>query len=556
MDPAPLCGPRPDPRRSRQPPAPARGRPVLPRRAARPGADSPPLERGFAILVVTAGAGTLLPRPATRCRSPRRHGARPVGRRAMSARGRDRGDPLPSARRRGRPVSDLLLGIDVGTSPARPRSSTPTGPSAPTARPRPPGSACHRGRARPRRAARRASSRRAGGPARAPGGPCARHRRDGHGRDGRAARRATARRWPRRSPGTTPAAATRRGGSPPTSARAFTARTGLPVTPAVLAAPSSAGYGQPARARRARAGSTSPSGSCAGSAATRWPSCRSPRGPACSTSHEGARTTTPSRGPACPPTLLPELVARRARPPAGPATRSRARRAPSSPSRATTTSVAAVGVGAVAPGDVLDSCGTAEALVRAWPRRPTPTRAGASSRPGRPSAGTWPHGRQALLGGLWSGLAYKRSSTRSASATRTAPSSTRARSPPLPAARPRSSSTCARLRAPAAAPARRRPPRACGGRRSTTVRRRCTRQLAHIDAVAGPRRRLVRHRRLGPRPGRAAAKRAASAPFETAARHSGRRPRRRPPGRHRRRPLREHRRAARAGPAPPERSPR
>ncbi len=68
---------------------------------------------------------------------------------------------------------------------------------------------------------------------------------------------------------------------------------------------------------------------------------------------------------------------------------------------------AGVGVGVVAPGDVLDSCGTAEALVRVVA---PPLDADAIERvvEAGPSVG-WhvADGRQAILDGLWSGLAYK-----------------------------------------------------------------------------------------------------------------------------------------------------
>lgn len=69
--------------------------------------------------------------------------------------------------------------------------------------------------------------------------------------------------------------------------------------------------------------------------------------------------------------------------------------------------VAGVGVGVVAPGDVLDSCGTAEALVRVV----APPLSGDQVR--RSVAGGvtvgWhlAEGRQALLGSLWSGLALQ-----------------------------------------------------------------------------------------------------------------------------------------------------
>jgi sugar (pentulose or hexulose) kinase len=67
--------------------------------------------------------------------------------------------------------------------------------------------------------------------------------------------------------------------------------------------------------------------------------------------------------------------------------------------------VAGVGVGVVAPGDVLDSFGTAEALVRVVA---PPLDADATRRAVEGATSVGMHvaaGRQALLGGLWSGLA-------------------------------------------------------------------------------------------------------------------------------------------------------
>jgi sugar (pentulose or hexulose) kinase len=68
---------------------------------------------------------------------------------------------------------------------------------------------------------------------------------------------------------------------------------------------------------------------------------------------------------------------------------------------------AGVGVGVVAPGDVLDSCGTAEALVRVVA---PPLDADAIERVNDHEASVGWHvaeGRQAVLGGLWSGLVLK-----------------------------------------------------------------------------------------------------------------------------------------------------
>jgi sugar (pentulose or hexulose) kinase len=68
--------------------------------------------------------------------------------------------------------------------------------------------------------------------------------------------------------------------------------------------------------------------------------------------------------------------------------------------------VAGVGVGVIAPGDVLDSCGTAEALVRVAP----PQDAAARRRAAQAGVTVGWHvaeGRQALLAGVWSGLALR-----------------------------------------------------------------------------------------------------------------------------------------------------
>jgi sugar (pentulose or hexulose) kinase len=68
--------------------------------------------------------------------------------------------------------------------------------------------------------------------------------------------------------------------------------------------------------------------------------------------------------------------------------------------------VAGLGVGVIAPGDVLDSCGTAEAIVRVAP--PLDAAARRRSVAGGVTVG-WhvAQGRQALLAGLWSGLALR-----------------------------------------------------------------------------------------------------------------------------------------------------
>jgi sugar (pentulose or hexulose) kinase len=69
--------------------------------------------------------------------------------------------------------------------------------------------------------------------------------------------------------------------------------------------------------------------------------------------------------------------------------------------------VAGVGVGVVAPGDVLDSCGTAEALVRVVAPPLNGDQVRRSVNGGVTVGWHLAEGRQALLGSLWSGLALR-----------------------------------------------------------------------------------------------------------------------------------------------------
>jgi sugar (pentulose or hexulose) kinase len=69
--------------------------------------------------------------------------------------------------------------------------------------------------------------------------------------------------------------------------------------------------------------------------------------------------------------------------------------------------VAGAGVGVVAPGDVLDSCGTAEALVRVVAPPLTGDQVRRSVAGGVTVGWHLAEGRQALLGSLWSGLALR-----------------------------------------------------------------------------------------------------------------------------------------------------
>jgi sugar (pentulose or hexulose) kinase len=151
--------------------------------------------------------------------------------------------------------------------------------------------------------------------------------------------------------------------------------------------------------------------------------------------------------------------------------------------------VAGVGVGVVAPGDVLDSCGTAEALVRVV----APPLAGDQVR--RSVAGGvtvgWhlAEGRQALLGSLWSGLALREvldelgveeSSRAKLSADALAVDAAPALDLELHSLdRPA-------LRLPTGAP-----PEQVWRGAIEAVRAEVEAVLAHIDDVAGPRRRVV-----------------------------------------------------------------
>jgi sugar (pentulose or hexulose) kinase len=69
--------------------------------------------------------------------------------------------------------------------------------------------------------------------------------------------------------------------------------------------------------------------------------------------------------------------------------------------------VAGVGVGVVAPGDVLDSCGTAEALLRVVAPPLHPDRIVSAVEQGVSVGWHVADGRQAILGGVWTGLALR-----------------------------------------------------------------------------------------------------------------------------------------------------
>jgi sugar (pentulose or hexulose) kinase len=151
--------------------------------------------------------------------------------------------------------------------------------------------------------------------------------------------------------------------------------------------------------------------------------------------------------------------------------------------------VAGLGVGVIAPGDVLDSCGTAEAIVRVAP--PLDAAARRRSVAGGVSVG-WhvAEGRQALLAGLWSGLALREvlddlgtgeagREGLSAGALATAPGDAPALELEL------HSLERSRVRLPAAAPA------AVWRAAIDAVAREVAALIAHVDAVAGPHTRIV-----------------------------------------------------------------
>jgi sugar (pentulose or hexulose) kinase len=150
--------------------------------------------------------------------------------------------------------------------------------------------------------------------------------------------------------------------------------------------------------------------------------------------------------------------------------------------------VAGAGVGVVAPGDVLDSCGTAEALVRVV----APPLSGEQIR--RSVAGGvtvgWHlvDGRQALLGSLWSGLALQEvlDALGVEEGERGKLSADALAAAPVPLELEFHSLDRPALRLPAGvAPERiwRGAIDACGAEVEAL--------LAHVDAVAGPRRRVV-----------------------------------------------------------------
>jgi sugar (pentulose or hexulose) kinase len=152
---------------------------------------------------------------------------------------------------------------------------------------------------------------------------------------------------------------------------------------------------------------------------------------------------------------------------------------------------AGVGVGVVAPGDVLDSCGTAEAFVRVVAPPLDRDAIVAATRTDVTVGWHVAEGRQALLAGLWSGLALQevldalgagpdRRAELDAGALATAPGDAPALELDLRSlARP-----------PLSLPGGVAPERVWRAAIDAVAREVGT-QLAHIEAVAGPRRRLV-----------------------------------------------------------------
>ena len=298
----------------------------------------------------------------------------------------------------------------------------------------------------------------------------------------------------------------------------------------------------PRHATARRAGSTSASGSCTASAAARSPSSRSPRAPACSTSSPPRPTPTRSRGPGLPDDLLAELVL------AGTdAGRSDGAALPGTDGAVLTVAghdhlVAGVGVGVIAPGDVLDSCGTAEALVRVAPPLDAAARrrsvAGRRDRrlargrrpPGAAGRGCGPASPCARCS-TTSGLGESDREELSAGALAIAPGDAPALELELHSLeRPP-------VRLPAAAPA------AVWRGAIDAVAREVEALIAHVDAVAGPHTQARRHRRLGARR-RRLRRQAPPRRHRDAAGRRGRLPRRRAALRRRRRPLRQRRRPA------------
>ena len=153
--------------------------------------------------------------------------------------------------------------------------------------------------------------------------------------------------------------------------------------------------------------------------------------------------------------------------------------------------VAGVGVGVVAPGDVLDSCGTAEALVRVVAPPLDGDQVLRSVAGGVTVGWHLAEGRQALLGSLWSGLALREVLAElGLGESDRAKLSAQALTAPPGAAVPLELELHSLNRRPPRLPAGATPERVW---RSAidAVGVEVDALLAHIEAVAGPRRRIV-----------------------------------------------------------------
>ena len=216
----------------------------------------------------------------------------------------------------------------------------------------------------------------------------------------------------------------------------------------------------------------------------------------------------------------------------------------SSQSPATTTSSPASASGLCQPGDVLDSCGTAEALVRVV-APPLDGDAGASQRRGRGHRrlarrrGPAGAARQRLVGPR-AARGARRARRRRA---RPRASSTRERSPRQPATRRRSTSSCTRsIVGRCTCPPACQPERIWRGA-IDAVAAEAQAVLAHIESGRRTAAQGRRHRRLGARRGRAGLQGTPGRGRDASGRRS-RCSRRRATGRRGRRPVRERRLAA------------
>ena len=201
---------------------------------------------------------------------------------------------------------------------------------------------------------------------------------------------------------------------------------------------------------------------------------------------------------------------------------------------------ASVGAGATWPGDLFDSCGTAEALIRAVPPPVAPATSAGWSRRTSPSAGT--SCRAVRPARRLQGWACPPALPRPARRRRPGARGARPGRGDRPTRQP-TADRAGRVRRTGHARGHRRGPgsraRVAGGARggcragSRAARAHRVGRRAEPAAGAG--------RWLGPQPGRPLGEAGGARPLRVAARQPGRRPRRRAAGRHRRRPLRGNR---------------